>query len=257
MLHKDNVMNLRDVFCGDGAQHEAVVASAAHFLTQRRESGIFVVGGTNLTGKTSLIRKIGTTEGFAECYSFEGDRNPPPERCWVRQPIEFNNPQYTAPRIITTGDLYEDGLILEALDRGIKTIFLPEIWAGHKQALELIRDELIRKHRCKVVIDAVSSDRGKGFFDDKANNAFIEEQVRAVFQPHELQLHLLDFNRDILREGVLLLAREYPRDSFRTRTTIFPRDQRELLYDALCQRRLDSELASMLDLPLGTGIERK
>lgn len=77
MLDPSYVMNLRDVFCGDGAQHETVVASAAHFLTQRKEPGIFVVGGTNLTGKTSLVRKIGEIDGFRECISLKGDRNPP------------------------------------------------------------------------------------------------------------------------------------------------------------------------------------
>ena len=118
--------------------------------------------------------------------------------------MEFSD-QSGKPKNVTAEDLYEhDGgtlkIISEALSKGIKTIFLPEIWAGHEQALKLIRDELVRKHGCRVVIDAVSSGEGVGFFDGEANNLFIQGQLSKVFKPEELNLHLLDFNRQTLQE---------------------------------------------------------
>ena len=255
------VPNLRAIFCGSQEQHSQIVLSARDFFTQE-EPGIFVVGGTNLTGKTSLINKIGQDGGLTEYSFFDGDINPAPKLCFVDKTVEFSD-ERGIPQNIRIEDLYEhDGgslkLIPEALKNGVKTIFLPEIWAGHEQALSLVRDELIRKNGCKVVIDAVSSGEGNGFFDSEANNRFIQQQLSKIFKPEELNLHLLDFNRHTLQEGVRFLA-THPEIcyDFKIAITIFPREQRELLDKARLSHNLDSVLASMLGLPINSNVERK
>ena len=57
MFQGKYIFNLRSVFCGVQTQHDQIVTSARDFLRQDKP-GIFVVGGTNLTGKTSLIKRI-------------------------------------------------------------------------------------------------------------------------------------------------------------------------------------------------------
>jgi len=260
MFQGKYIYNLRSIFCGVQGQHDQIVSSARDFLNQNKP-GIFVVGGTNLTGKTTLKKRI-QEEGGLTKYSFlKDDKNPPPEKCYVEKIMEFSD-ESGKPKNIKPEDLYEhDGgttkLIPKALSIGIKTIFLPEIWAGHEQALKLIRDEFVRKHDCKVIIDAVSSGKGIGFFDGEANNHFIQESLSKVFKPEELNLHLLDFDRHTLQEGVRILAGRQDFSDFKTNITIFSRDQRELLDEARKHSNLDSVLAKMLDLPINGDVERR
>lgn len=251
------IWNLRDVFCGSSNQHSDVIKSSAQFLSSNRP-GIFIVGGTNLTGKTSLIEKLRNDN---QLLNFLEDENTQPEKSYIRFDMEFSDQNTTnaLPKNITVEDLYryDNGIIARGIEKGVKTIFLTEIWAGHEQALRLIQEELVRKHGFRVFVDVVSSGEGKGFFDSEANNHFIEKQMKKIFASEDLILNLLDFNRDSLKEGVKLLA-DYYRNNEDLEQNLhpFPRDLRKRLGRAYLDLRLDSELNDILDIS-STGIENK
>lgn len=254
----NNVFNLRDVFCGSKDQHSEVIASSAQFLKSNRP-GIFVIGGTNLTGKTTLMQEILLSNGLLDFL--EGE-NIQPDKRRIRFDMEFSdqNSREASPKNITAEDLYayDKGIILKGLNMGVNTIFLNEIWAGHEQALKLIQDELVNKRGFRVFIDVVSSGEGKGFFDGEANNRYIEAQMNKIFTPQSLRLHLLDFNQVSLMEGVRLLA-EYHENSQDLAQNLypFPKDLRVRLGKAYSDQRLDSELNSILVGNIYTSVERR
>lgn len=253
-----HIFNLRDVFCGSNHQHDEIVKSSAQFLLNDRP-GIFVLGGTNLTGKTSLLEKIRFDN---QLLNFLDDESPQPERKYIRFDMEFSDQNTTnaLPRDITAKDLYEydNGIIIRGIEKGVKTIFLTEIWAGHEQALKLIQEELVKKHGFRVFVDVVSSGEGKGFFDSEANNLFLKKQMEKIFTSEELLLNLLDFNRDSLKEGVKLLADYYNNDrDLAQNLHPFPRDLRERLGRAYLDQNLDLELNDILDISISSGIESR
>jgi len=260
MFQGNYILNLRSIFCGNPAQHAQILRFAQDFLKQNNP-GIFVVGGTNLTGKTTLINKIKNEGGLTEYNPLRNAKNPPPEQCWTKLLTEFSDFSGKL-KVITPEDFFDDdngnpSIILQTLNKGIKTIFLPEIWAGHIQALELIRDQLVRRYDCKVIVDAVSSGKGTGFFDGEANNHFIQEKMSEVFEPWELRLYLLDFKRETLQEGVRLLAGRVDNNGFITDISLFSTEQKKILEEARRTNNLEYALANMLGLPFTGDVERR
>lgn len=252
------IFNLRSAFCGYQEQHQAVFSNAIDFL-QNPYSGAFVVGGSNLTGKSTLLRQILNNSGL-ESFGLPEDLQGDPRGFYLELHTTFADMYTNRLRDVQVEDFYRHmgtfDTTNEALNHGVRTIVFQEIWAGHLQPMQLIADEFMRKYGCKVVFDVVSSEEGRGFFDGQANNAFIAANLGSIFREEELHLSLLDFNRDALVEAVRELALKYrnPRE-FDIAITQFSAVQRKTIIEGAQRGNLDAVLHEMLDLGMHRGIE--
>ncbi len=242
---------MRQIFCGFEKQHQLVVESANRFI-QQPEPGAFIIGGTNLTGKTSLIKRIKRQSDLVE-FNYHSERdNLPPFRYFANISVGFSDLD-GKPQNITRDDLYEGPgrfkLLPEALNRGVRVIFLDEAWAGHHQAISLVADELVRKYRCKVIFDVVSWGAGREFFDSRANNDFIKKMVPPIFRPGELHLHLLAFHNKALYEGMIAMASTERGRQFETNIAgFFSRDLTYRLVEANEHGDLPRKLSDLLHI---------
>lgn len=210
------ISNLRSVFTGDSLQHEGILREGTTFL-KSNDPGVFIVGGTNLTGKSTLVRQIFDQSGLEEYYYGKPEEG---KRYFARPSYFFvdenGKPAHDFDRFEQT--------LAESLKHGIKLFYLDEIPALHREALELVRDKLVRECGCRVVFDVISSNQGKGFYDSEANNRFITEQMETIFDPTELHLRTLTFNSDRLIEGLEEIALYNPDYFFGQVDAYFPED---------------------------------
>jgi hypothetical protein len=242
---------LRQVFCGDNAQHELIIASTKKLLHQPEAKAI-VIGGTYLTGKSTLLQRIMYETGLIPYNSYR-QSDVPIAKLYVSHRVGFSDMD-GRPRTVMPKDLY-DSEVNNALNKGVRIVFLDEASIGNKQDIQFVTNELVKKWRCKIVFDIVSGREGKGFFDANTNNLAIRDFLNSILEQNMLSLYLLNFNIQALREGVLAVAKETGKD-FMEAFVPFPREERTLLYQARLYGKLQEELDNILGFPIQRDIER-
>jgi len=219
---------------GDQSQHQETIQKSHDFL--KRDSGLFIVGGTNLTGKTALTRKIMENSGLTRYNGFDTISDP---QDYFLEPfmtfVDFDDKPYNEAEVLKQ---FQDPFIQEAISNGFLTMRFDEIGARNETALSFIR-EIAHRHNLRIIMDVQSAQEGRGFFDDNANNHYISQQLAKHMDDLYYDLNLLSFNRNTLFESVTRLFVENPNGFMGQVRAYFPREMTQELMGM--DSRLDVE----------------
>lgn len=247
--------DLRQVYCGYQQQQDEIFEAAKRFM-EDPTPGMFIIGGTNLTGKSTLKKRIERDSGYYEFYVSESTNAINPKKTYADQVLGFVDFR-GIPQKITRDNLYaaaddgSKGYILRAIEKRVQVFFFDESWVGQTDSLQMIYTELVEHHQSRVLLDVVSSRQGKGFFDGNANNKYIYETVHQHIPNAEL--HTLDFSISGLYNGVVEIAKES--GDFNTAIRMFQEDQRVRLVDAQIHGHVERELSSIIGWQPNSWIE--